>query len=270
MVVFTNAKINIGLNIIEKRNDGFHNIQSVFYPIKLKDILEIVKIEDENSEKTNNYVYNNTGIIIESPEPENLIIKAFNLLSKDYKIPSIKIHLHKIIPIGAGLGGGSSNAAYMLRLLNSFFDLQITNLQLTEYARKLGSDCAFFIENKPVYATQKGDFFSDINLNLDNYKIIVQKPNVNISTKEAYSGIKPKKPEKDLKKLIELPIYEWKYNIVNDFEKSIFKKYPEIEKLKKDFYDSGAIYSSMTGSGSAVYGIFKKDFEFTVPQPFRL
>ena len=270
MVIFTNAKINIGLNIIEKRNDGFHNIQSIFYPVKINDILEIIKFENENKQKSNNYVYNNTGIIIESPEHENLIIKAYKLLSKNYEIPSIKIHLHKIIPIGAGLGGGSSNAAFMLRLLNSYFDLQITNIQLIEYARKLGSDCAFFIENKPIYATQKGDVFSNINLNLDNYKIIVLKPEVNISTKKAYSGIIPKKPENNLNELIKLPINEWKTYIKNDFEITIFRKYPEIEKLKNDLYKSGAIYASMTGSGSAVYGIFEKDFEFAVPQPFRL
>jgi len=252
MVVFSNAKINIGLNITEKRFDGFHNIESIFYPIDLKDVLEVVKSE-------NGLQFKNTGIVVDSLPKDNLIIKAYNLIAKDYDIQPVKIHLHKTIPIGAGLGGGSSNSVFMLKLLNNFFELNISDEILTNYARQLGSDCAFFVKNIPVFASEKGDVFSDINLDLSDYKIIVKNPNIFVSTQEAYSGIVPKNAELSLKDLITRPISEWKNFIKNDFEKEIFKKYPKIKDLKDDFYKNGAIYASMSGSGSSVYGIFEKD-----------
>lgn len=251
MVIFSNAKINIGLNIIEKRSDGFHNIESIFYPVDLKDVLEIVK-SDSGIEFTN------TGIVVDSLPEDNLIIKAYNLIKQDYDIQPVKIHLHKIIPIGAGLGGGSSNAVAMLKLLNTFFKLDISNEQLTSYARQLGSDCAFFVKNIAVFASEKGDVFSDIDLDLSNYTIIIKNPNIFVSTQEAYSGIVPQTAEISLKSLIKKPISEWKYTIKNDFEKEIFKKYPKIAELKDEFYKKGAIYASMSGSGSSVYGIFEK------------
>ena len=262
MIIFSNAKINIGLNIIEKRADGFHNLESIFYPIELSDVLEIIPSNENNYLSENKYVpeyvFTNTGIIIDSPEKDNLIIKALKLILEDYKIPNIKIHIHKNISLGAGLGGGSSNATYMLRLLNSYFKLNISDEKLTNYARQLGSDCAFFIKNKPVYATQKGDVFTNINFSLERYKIVVVRPKIHVSTIDAYKGIVPKKREKHLPDLIKLPITEWKNYIFNDFEETIFVKYPEIRKIKNDLYKKGALYASMSGSGGAVYGIFNK------------
>ncbi len=252
MVIFSNAKINIGLNITEKRSDSFHNIESIFYPVDLKDILEIVKSDS-------GLQFKNTGIVVDSLPEDNLIIKAYNLIAKDYDIQSVKIHLHKTIPIGAGLGGGSSNSVFMLKLLNDFFELSISNEQLTSYARQLGSDCAFFVKNIPIFASEKGDIFSDIDLDLSDYKIVVKNPNIFVSTQEAYSGIVPQIAEISLKNLIKRPISEWKHTIKNDFEKEIFKKYPKIKELKDEFYNKGAIYASMSGSGSSVYGIFEKD-----------
>lgn len=256
MIVFPNAKINIGLNVVEKRQDGFHNIESIFYPIfHLKDILEIVLNTDNDN---NEVLFSSSGIPIPGNNNENLCVKAYQLLRADFNIPSVKIHLHKVIPIGAGLGGGSSDAAFTLKLLNALFILNLSEEKLIAYAQKLGSDCAFFIKNKSVYAYNKGDEFKDINLNLDNYKIEVVFPNIHVSTKEAYDGIIIRKRDMDLREQLKLPINYWKNVIKNDFEASIFSKYKMIEQTKLALYKQGAIYVSMTGSGSAVYGIFHK------------
>lgn len=251
MIVFPNAKINIGLNVIEKRIDGFHNIESIFYPVlDLYDVLEVV----ENDQ----LAFISTGIEIPGNIDSNLCVKAFHLLRQDFSIPYVKIHLHKVIPIGAGLGGGSSDAAFMLKVLNELFELNLTSNQLIDYARKLGSDCAFFISNKPVYAYHKGDEFEPINLDLSFYKIKIQYPKIHIGTAEAYSGIIPNSSELNLKELIGNSIKDWRMVIKNDFEDSVFPQYPEIEKAKQQMYTDGAIFASMTGSGSAVYGIFNK------------
>ncbi len=253
MVVFPNAKINIGLNVVEKREDGFHNIESIFYPVtNLFDVLEIVA----NSE--NQLEFTSSGIEIPGDSKSNLCLKAYYLLKKDFEIPFVKIHLHKVIPIGAGLGGGSSDAAFMLKALNELFSLDINNEQLINYARKLGSDCAFFIENKPVYAFNKGDEFEQIELDLSDSFIKIECPDIHISTAEAYHHIVPKRSEQNLKELIKTPIRNWNSVITNDFEKSIFPHYKTIEELRNQFYTKGALYASMTGSGSAVYGIFEK------------
>lgn len=259
MIIFSNAKINIGLNIAEKRNDGFHNIETIFYPINLKDVLEVT----ENTSK-NEFI--NTGLVVDTQPENNLIIRAYNLLASDFELKPLKIHLHKNIPFGAGLGGGSSNATNMLKLLNNFFELKLNNRQISNYARQIGSDCAFFVENKPVFAYEKGDIFEPINLDLSAYKIILAKPEVFIGTKEAYAGIKPRKPKISLKELINQPIENWKNLIENDFEKSVFAKYTEIKKLKTKFYEMGAIYASMSGSGSSVYGIFAKNSIPEIPE----
>ncbi|MCW8897690.1 MAG: 4-(cytidine 5'-diphospho)-2-C-methyl-D-erythritol kinase [Flavobacteriales bacterium] len=254
MIVFPNAKINIGLNVVEKRPDGFHNIESVFYPIfHLKDILEIIL--NTQSDKV---LFSSSGIEIPGNKNENLCVKAYQLLKTDFDIPSVKIHLHKVIPIGAGLGGGSSDAAFTLKLLNTLFTLNLSEEKLITYAQKLGSDCAFFIKNKPVYAYNKGDDFTDYDLNLEDYKIEVLFPNIHVSTKEAYDGIQVRKSEIDLRNQLQLPIEQWKNVVKNDFEKSIFSKYKAIKEVKASLYNQGAVYASMTGSGSAVYGIFNK------------
>ncbi len=253
MIDFPNAKINIGLNIIEKRDDGFHNIESVFYPINtLCDVLEIVENKDKKAVE-----FQSTGIEIPKNDEHNLCVRAFFFLRKDFKIPFVKIHLHKTIPIGAGLGGGSADAAFTLKILNNLFCLKLSNQALINYAKKLGSDCAFFIENKPVYATQKGDVFKNIKLDLSNYKIKIVYPNTHISTAEAYETVIPKKANTCLYNLIDKPILNWKSAVKNDFELPIFKHHPKIKEAKQKMYKNGAIYASMTGSGSAVYGIFE-------------
>ena len=251
MIVFPNAKINIGLNVVEKRADGFHNIESIFYPIaNLYDVLEVVK--------NDSLQFTSSGIEMPGSIESNLCVKAFKMLKVDYEIPFVKIHLHKAIPIGAGLGGGSADAAFMLKALNDLFELNLTTTQLLYYARKLGSDCAFFVENKPVYAYNKGDEFEDLILDLSCYDIKIEYPNIHIGTAEAYSGIVPKLSEQNIKDLIKEPILNWGRTVLNDFEKSVFPSHPLIKKTKERMYNDGAIFASMTGSGSAVFGVFEK------------
>ncbi len=257
MISFPNAKINLGLNIVAKRNDGFHDIETVFYPIPLCDILEIIK--SPNGELR----FKNTGIEIPGSTVDNLCMKAYNLLNEKFNLPPVHIHLHKIIPDGAGLGGGSSDAAFTLKLLNDLFTLNLSEEQLMDFARKLGSDCAFFIQNKPVYAKGKGDVFEEIDISLQGKMIIVVKPRVKISTQSAYKNIIPSQNQ-DLsltsyhlsRTIFHLPIKQWKNKIANDFEKNIFVEFPEIKTIKEELYSMGSIYVSMSGSGSAVYGIF--------------
>lgn len=252
MVVFPNAKINIGLNVVEKRPDDFHNIESVFYPVfDLYDVLEVVENLDNNQ-----VIFTSTGINIPGKEEGNLCVKAYQLITTDYNLPPVKIHLHKVIPIGAGLGGGSSDAAFMIKALDKLFDLNLSIHQMQNYARQLGSDCAFFIENKPVYAFNKGDEFESIDVDLSDYEIKISYPDIHISTVEAYNGIVPNISKYNLRETIIQPIESWKNTIQNDFEASVFPSYPEIKQLKADMYQNGAKYAAMTGSGSAVYGVF--------------
>jgi 4-diphosphocytidyl-2-C-methyl-D-erythritol kinase len=260
MIVFPNAKINIGLNITEKRTDGFHNLETVFFPVGLSDILEFT----ESFGKT---AFTNTGLQIQVPDSENLVLKAYYLLKDQSDLPELQIHLHKIIPFGAGLGGGSSDAAFMLKALNDYFSLQISEKELEKHAQKLGSDCPFFIKNKPVFAEGTGNVFSDIKLDLSEYYILIVKPDIHIGTKEAFSGIKPKNPDISLKKQIHLPVSSWKKNIRNDFKETVFKLYPEIKNIKDTLYKTGALYAQMSGSGSAVFGIF--DREPALPDNFK-
>lgn len=251
MVVFPNAKINIGLNIVEKRKDAFHNIESIFYPIlELFDVLEIIK--------SDRLKFSSSGITIPGEKDDNLCLKSYNLLQNDFDIPPVHIHLHKVIPIGAGLGGGSADAAFTLKLLNQMFELNINDEQLINYAKKLGSDCAFFIKNKPVFAFGKGDEFEEINLDLTNYEIKIEYPNIHVGTAEAYAGVRPQLSEFDLRQLQVDELKSWRTFVKNDFEDSIFPNHPQIKALKEKFYIDGAVYASMTGSGSAVFGIYDK------------
>ena len=255
MLVFPNCKINLGLSIVEKRNDGFHNIETVFYPIPLFDVLEIIPSEDGETE------FFSSGLPIPGDANKNLCFKAYQLLKKDFDLPPVKIHLHKVIPMGAGLGGGSSDAAQTLVLLNDLFELRISESELLNYASKLGADCAFFILNKAIYAEEKGDKFKNIDLDLKGKTLVLVKPNVHVGTAEAYAEITPNQRLYSLDLLIEKPINEWRYILQNDFEKSIFKNHPEIETIKNELYDSGAVYASMSGSGSAVFGLFVKPLD---------
>ncbi|HPE77000.1 MAG TPA: 4-(cytidine 5'-diphospho)-2-C-methyl-D-erythritol kinase [Draconibacterium sp.] len=249
MIVFPNAKINIGLNVVSKREDGFHNLETIFYPVKLSDALEFAEADET--------CLTNSGIQIESDQKDNLIIKAYGLLKANFNLPNLKFHLHKIIPFGAGLGGGSSDAAFTLKMLNEYFSLGLTTEELENYAGQIGADCPFFIRNKPTFATGIGNKFHNIELNLSDYEIIILKPNISVSTPEAYKNVIPRNPKYRLTEIVKTPIDNWKNLIVNDFEKSIYSKYPQIAELKQLLYSLGASYASMSGSGSAVFGIFR-------------
>lgn len=254
MISFPNAKINIGLYVTEKRLDGYHNIETLFFPIKLCDALEII----ENKEDKKDYTWSNSGILMDAEPADNLCIKALNLLKKDFDIPPVKIHLHKAIPFGAGLGGGSADAAFTLSSLNEMFHLNIKQNQLINYAAQLGADCAFFIHNTPCLASGIGDILSPVEINLTGHHLLLIKPNIHISTPEAYRGITPTIQDKSVTEKLLYPIDEWKNCIENDFEKSVFPNHPKIEELKNKMYEKGATYASMTGSGAAVFGLFKE------------
>lgn len=255
MVVFPNCKINIGLQIMGKRADGYHNLQTVFYPIVLKDALEILS----DNENTTGFSFEHSGIIIDGEKQDNLCIKVYRLLQNDFPaLPAAKMHLHKNIPIGAGLGGGSADAAFTLQLINDKFSLGLTQNDLINYAMKLGSDCAFFIVNKPCFATGRGEILESIELSLSSYKILIINPGIHINTGWAFSQLQLSNiKDNDLKNNILQPIETWKQSITNDFERPVFAAYPEIEKIRSTLYKEGAVYASMSGSGSSVYGIFE-------------
>lgn len=257
MVVFPHAKINIGLFVTEKRKDGFHNLETVFFPVGLSDILEIGQGEGESG----SFQFKNTGIEVGGDPGENLVIRAYRLLAADFHLPAIQVHLHKIIPFGAGLGGGSADAAFMLKALNAFFGLHLSGKEMVSYAARLGSDCAFFIDDRPAFASGKGELLEPMELTLTGYRIILVKPSFGVSTPEAYAGIVPRPAGYDLHRLGQLPVNTWKEHIRNDFEVTVFQKYPSLALLKQQLYDRGAEYVSMTGSGSAIYGLFKKERE---------
>jgi 4-diphosphocytidyl-2-C-methyl-D-erythritol kinase len=263
MVCFPNAKINLGLNVIEKRNDGFHNIESVFYPVQWCDVLEIVEDRSQKSEVGNRksddeIIFSATGLSIDGEVKNNLCVKAIQLLKKDFQIPDIKMHLHKIIPMGAGLGGGSSDAAFTLKLLTEYFHWNLSSGDLKNYAKQIGSDCSFFIDNVPAFASGRGEILEKIDLDLKEYFILIVKPDVHVSTAEAYNMVKPAMPQKSIKEIIRLPFAEWKTFLKNDFEEYVFENFAIIGEIKRNMYQQGALYSSMSGSGSAVYGIFEK------------
>ncbi len=253
MLCFPNAKINLGLNITEKRPDGFHNLQTVFYPVSLCDVLEFVESDGDGV----SVQFQNTGIETGATQADNLCVKAYELLKKDFDLPLLKIHLHKMIPVGAGLGGGSSDAAYMLTALNKAFNLALTEGDLMDYASQLGSDCAFFIHSQPSYAWNRGDNMHEISLDLHQYYLILVFPNIHISTAAAYSSIKPAVPAQSPEKVVNMPVEEWRYYLTNDFEPFVFSVHPEIEEIKQKLYNMGADYAAMSGSGSAVYGLFR-------------
>jgi len=249
MIVFPNAKINIGLNVVSRRDDGYHNLETIFYPVSLADALEFTDAEET--------VLSNSGIQIESKSEDNLILKAYNLLKADFNLPPLQFHLHKVIPVGAGLGGGSSDAAFTLKMLNDYFELGLSLLKLETYATQLGADCPFFIQNKPTFATGIGNKFHNIELDLSDFEIVILIPNISVSTSDAYKNVIPRNPKYRLTEIVKTPVESWKNLVVNDFEKSIFPKYPQIASLKQLLYGLGAVFASMSGSGSAVFGIFR-------------
>lgn len=257
MITFPHAKINIGLQVTERRPDGYHNLDTVFYPIPLHDALEIIVAEGADYDCRIHL----SGVNIEGDPDNNLVVRAYRLLAQDYPLPPVDIYLHKHIPTGAGLGGGSADASFMLRLLNETFSLGVSTEQLEAYAAQLGADCPFFITGTPVYATGIGNEFHPITLNLSGMYIVVVKPDVFVSTKEAYSMVHPEKPTITLDKKIVRPISEWRDTISNDFEKGIFALHPELETIKSKLYELGATYAAMSGSGAALFGLFTSEVE---------
>jgi len=283
MITFPNAKINLGLNITEKRADGYHNLETIFYPIHLQDALEVTRREKDDTP----YTLHVKGTALEGAPEDNLVVKAYELLKKDYEMPPIDIHLFKHIPTGAGLGGGSSDCAFMIKLLNEKFRLNLSLEEMESYAARLGADCAFFIRNQPVFATGIGNIFEPIRLSLSGCYLVLVKPDIFVSTREQRRQlvlqlvrvlilvdhdivefalvirphITPHKPEVSLKDIVRQPVETWKDSMKNDFEDSVFLQHPEIAAIKDELYDLGAVFASMSGSGSSVYGIFRQPVE---------
>ncbi len=255
MIVFPNCKINLGLHILDKREDGFHDLETFFYPVPIKDGLELT-----HADSLKNIEFTSSGLEIDGNINDNICIKAYSLLKKDFPhLPAIKIHLHKTIPIGAGLGGGSSNGAFALLLLNQKFEIGLSQEQLIKYALQLGSDCPFFIVNKPCFAAGRGENLLHVELDLSAYKIILVNPGIHINTGWAFSHLKSNRNRNSIKEIIQQPVAEWKSLLINDFEEPIFARYEDIKNCKEQFYNKGALYASMTGSGSTVYGLFLKN-----------
>lgn len=251
MLTFANAKINLGLFLTEKRADGYHNLQTVFYPIKIHDVVELI-----DATETSMVI---KGIDIPGDSADNICLKAFKTLQADFNLPHQQIVLLKNIPVGAGLGGGSADAAFLVKLVNQKFNLGLSDEQMEEYVRQLGADCAFFIKNKPTYAFAKGDEFEELAIDLSTYYLVLVKPPVHVSTAQAYSKVKVKQPSTSLKDLIHLPLQDWQAHILNDFEPSVFENYPQIDEIKTKLYQSGAKFALMSGSGSSVFAIFEKE-----------
>ncbi len=258
MIVYPNAKINIGLKVVDKRPDGFHNIETLFCPVGLCDMLEVIEAADGQ------FSFSSSGLAIPGNPDDNLCIRAFNLISRDIKIPPVKIHLRKTIPMGAGIGGGSSDGSFMIKLLNELFSLGFSEEKMAEYATMLGSDCTFFIRNKAAFGEGKGDQLTPVNIDLAAYKIVIVFPRVHVNTREAFEWLDSQQKEMDkagdinsLKQHAGLPPDLWKDKVINDFEIPVFLKHSEIGRIKEILYSKGAVYASMTGSGAAVYGLFK-------------
>lgn len=251
MITFPNAKINLGLNIESKRPDGYHNISTIFYPIPLCDALEILPAKE-----TRLFCYGNK---VDCPEEKNLVMKSYRLIAERFGLPKVEFHLYKHIPDGAGLGGGSSDAAAAASLLNVIFQLGLSKSELADIVKSIGADCPFFIYNSPMIAHGIGDELKPFDFSLNGFKIIVIKPETSISTAEAYANVKPHIPETPIENIIKQNIKEWRVNLENDFEQSVFAIYPNLKLIKQSLYDAGAVYASMSGSGSAIFGLFEND-----------
>jgi 4-diphosphocytidyl-2-C-methyl-D-erythritol kinase len=257
MVIFPNCKINLGLRITRKRTDGYHDLETVFYPVGIRDVLEVISAGNDSG---NPFEFTQSGLAVDGSADSNLCSKAYHLLKSEFpSLPSLKLHLHKHIPMGAGLGGGSADGAFTLRLLNEKFNLDLTTEQLIDRALTLGSDCPFFILNKPCSATGRGEFLQPVTLDLSAYRFVVVSPGVHVSTAWAFSQITPAASNTSLTDIVQLPLSSWKDKLANDFEGPVFAKYPLLKQVKEELYNKGALYASLTGSGSSLYGIFPKD-----------
>jgi 4-diphosphocytidyl-2-C-methyl-D-erythritol kinase len=265
MIVFPGCKINLGLRILNKREDGFHNLATVFYPLPLRDALEIIRNNDPDNDQAVRLSF--SGNAVDGNDTENLCVKAYHLLKQDFpELPHVKIHLHKAIPMGAGLGGGSADGAFTLKLLNEKFQLRLSTEQLIAYSLQLGSDCPFFIINQPCYATGRGEILEPVRLSLGGYQLLLVNPGIHIHTGRAFSQLNTFSFVKDghstikenLKDIVSRQPADWCNELVNDFEIPVFLKYPEISAIKEELYREGAVYASMSGSGSTVFGLFEK------------
>lgn len=262
MITFPDAKINLGLNIVERRADGYHNLETVFYPIPLCDALELTPLPC--GART---LLEQSGSTTTADPEDNLALKAYRLLQrKGYALPPLKISLCKRTPSGAGLGGGSADAAYMLRMLNELAELGLTTAELEALAAELGADCPFFIADRPSFATGIGELLQPIELSLKGYRLVLVKPDVFVSTREAFSHVVPRKPEVSPREVVGMPVGQWRGLLTNDFEESVFSLHPEIGELKQSLYDSGALYASMSGSGSSVFALYDGSCEVRLPE----
>lgn len=263
MVLFPNCKINLGLRVLRKRHDGFHDLDTVFYPLPLKDAAEIIVCPGPKSNGNSDFDLHISGLPIAGNVHDNLCYKAWKLIKNDFpNIPPVKMHLHKAIPPGAGLGGGSSNGAFTLMLLNQLLNLTLSGPQLINYAAQLGSDCAFFVVNAPCHARGRGEVMEQIPLSLHEYYFILVYPGLHINTGWAFGKLDMKKaaPEEgELKTLVMHPVNDWKHNVINDFEEPVFREYPQLSEIRTRLYDAGATYAAMTGTGSCIYGLFRKN-----------
>jgi 4-diphosphocytidyl-2-C-methyl-D-erythritol kinase len=256
MIAFPNCKINLGLSIVAKRPDGFHELETIFYPVALKDMVEVIHSNDPSTP----IQFTSTGLEVPGNLDQNLCVKAFELLKKDFPtLPNVKIHLHKHIPMGAGLGGGSSDATAVLILLNEQFKLELSNSNLIDYAAQLGSDCPFFVYNQACHATGRGEILQPFSCDLSNYKMVLIHPGIHVSTAWAFNQLTPCIKEKSIAEIVAQPIENWKGQLINDFENPIIQAYPTIGEIKNTLYQQGAIYASMSGSGSSLFGIFPKE-----------
>ena len=275
MIVFPPCKINLGLRVLSKRSDGFHNIETVFYPVPLHDALEVILPPQtaggaELSANSGAGLFSTSGLAIDGSPTDNLCLKALQLLKDDFaEIGPLNIHLHKVIPLGAGLGGGSSNGAFMLSLLNELFSLNLSSGKLAEYALQLGSDCPFFLLNRPCYAGKRGEHLEEIALDLSAYSLVLVNPGIHINTGWAFSSIVPSSAGESLQEAIQEPVSAWKSVLVNDFEAPVFELYPEIREIRDFLYQQGALYSAMTGTGSTVFGIFPRKENLVFPPACR-
>ncbi len=259
MVSFPPSKINLGLNVIGKRPDGYHNLETCFYPVPWTDVLEVIP--------SKNFAFSSSGNEIPGSPDQNLCVKAYHLLAHEFSVDPVLIHLHKIIPMGAGLGGGSSDAAHVIRTLNDIFSLNLTQETMMRLAASIGSDTSFFIQDRPMIGTGRGEILANVNVNLEAKFLVLVNPPIHVSTSEAYAHVKPAEPEVRLSEILARPIGEWKNSLKNDFEYSVFRKHPSIKELKDRLYSLGAVYAGMSGSGATVFGIFENEFNAATDFP---
>ena len=259
MIVYPNAKINLGLNIVSRRPDGYHNIETLFYPIGLSDALEIVFPKGED----NGYRLEQSGNAIGVADVDNIVVKALRKLQSVRSLPFVGMHLHKVVPTGAGLGGGSADAAFVMKHINMLLSLGLSTPELQHLSASIGADCPFFIDDKPAFATGIGDVLTPVGVSLKGYYLVLVKPQVSVPTKIAYSKVRPHEPEQHIMGIVKRPVGEWRDVLVNDFEESVFAEFPVIGQLKQRMYDEGAVYASMSGSGSSVFGLFEHEPDVT-------